>query len=401
MKQPLDDYIANLPKVKLLRAEERGGLIKARLLGAAVAKGPVLTFLDSHCECSPGWLEPLLDRIAQNPTNVPWPIIGTISAETFEYYAQRNLHSILVGGFEWSLQFMWISQSVAEEKRKKNPAEPTRSPAMAGGLFSIDKAFFERLGMYDPGFDIWGAENLELSFKTWMCGGVIEVVPCSHVGHIYRKISPYPWRTGVDILKKNSIRLAEVWLDDYKKFYYMKSGSYKGDYGDISDRLKLRQDLQCKSFQWYVENIYPELQIPDNLADGYITAVEFMNQTCLDVALSQDASKPLSTYACHFLGGTQAFEYTKSLMIRKENYCVEYIEDNPTSLQLNYCKNAKNQEWMFRVSSKHLIHKQSGKCLQIDSVSKILLMSDCDEANLYQKWMFEYLNGEKLLNIKR
>ena len=53
-----------------------------------------------------------------------------------------------------------------------------------------------------------------------MCGGVLEIVLCSHVGHIFRKRSPYKWRSGVNVVKKNSIRVAEVWMDEYAKYYY-------------------------------------------------------------------------------------------------------------------------------------------------------------------------------------
>lgn len=292
--------MSHFPKVKIVRAPEREGLIKARIRGTLAAKGPTLTFLDSHVECCSGWLEPLLERIALNPTTVVCPVIDVIDDTTL-FFSFQNEYGLQVGGFKWQLTFIWIPIPQREKERKKHPADPTRSPTMAGGLFTIDKAFFEKLGMYDPGFDIWGAENLEISFKTWMCGGTLEIIPCSHVGHIFRKKSPYVWRPGVNVLKKNTVRLAEVWLDDYKRYYYIQQGFDKGDYGDISDRIQLRKDLNCKSFQWYLENVYPEIEIPDNIGEGYIknNATDY----CLDFPFNAANSRTkMLIYSCHFLG---------------------------------------------------------------------------------------------------
>ena len=43
-----------------------------------------------------------------------------------------------------------------EEKKRSHHSEPYNSPTHAGGLFAIDRAWFEELGWYDPGLWVWG-----------------------------------------------------------------------------------------------------------------------------------------------------------------------------------------------------------------------------------------------------
>jgi len=59
--------------------------------------------------------------------------------------------------------------------------------------------------------------------QVWMCGGSIEVLPCSHVGHVFRRRPTHNFSSGANS-RKNYLRVAEVWLDEYKDHFYDKVG---------------------------------------------------------------------------------------------------------------------------------------------------------------------------------
>ncbi|KAI5709518.1 hypothetical protein M8J75_000871 [Diaphorina citri] len=103
LKKQLEEYMERFPKVKIIRASKREGLIRARLMGARHAAGPVLTYLDSHCECAEGWLEPLMDRIARDSSAVVCPVIDVLDDSSLEFHF-RDSTGVNVGGFDWNLQ---------------------------------------------------------------------------------------------------------------------------------------------------------------------------------------------------------------------------------------------------------------------------------------------------------
>ncbi|KAK2846624.1 hypothetical protein Q5P01_009623 [Channa striata] len=392
LKAPLEEYVnKRYPGlVKIVRNQNREGLIRARIEGWKAATGEVTGFFDSHMEFTPYWAEPVLARIKDDHTRIILPAIDNIKHETFEAETYGNS----AHGYNWELWCMYISPP------KKwwddgDTSAPIRTPAMIGCSFVVNREYFGKLGLLDPGMHVYGGENIELGIKVWMCGGSMEVLPCSRVAHIARTKKPYHNNIGVHT-RRNALRVAEVWMDEHKASVYMAWNipmeNHGIDFGDISQRVALRKSLQCKSFDWYLDNVYPEMRKYNNtLFYGELRSSK-ANHLCIDQGAKENHTAIL--HPCHGWG-PQLARYTREGYLYlgpmgstgDDTRCI--VDDQtsrfPQLVNCDKVTNVKQKTWNFS-QNEAIMNRASGRCLEATKSSAyfghLLVLQPCSG----QKW---------------
>eukprot|EP00917_Polyrhabdina_sp_WS-2016_P000527 GHVP01001212.1.p1 GENE.GHVP01001212.1~~GHVP01001212.1.p1 ORF type:complete len:318 (-),score=41.01 GHVP01001212.1:75-1028(-) len=175
-------------------------------------------------------------------------------------------------------------------------------PVLAGGILGITKKWWEESGKYDPGMLEWGGENLEQSFRVWLCGGEITVNSNSKVGHIFnRPPKPNPENKLVRQVQTNQKRCGMVWLDDYYKYMERFHPIIKTlNEGNIEERVALRTALKCKPFQWYVNRFQLAFESKALLLDRYHQIQHQPSNFCMTVEGEDVMLRP-----CHPENGYQ------------------------------------------------------------------------------------------------
>ncbi|XP_016780163.1 polypeptide N-acetylgalactosaminyltransferase 9 isoform X2 [Pan troglodytes] len=234
---------------------------------------------------------------------------------------------------------------------------------------------------------------------VWQCGGSMEVLPCSRVAHIERTRKPY--NNDIDYYaKRNALRAAEVWMDDFKSHVYMAWNipmTNPGvDFGDVSERLALRQRLKCRSFKWYLENVYPEMRVYNNT----LTYGEVRNSKasgyCLDQG-AEDGDRAI-LYPCHGMS-SQLVRYSADGLLQlgplgstaflPDSKCL--VDDGrgrmPTLKKCEDVARPTQRLWDFTQSGP-IVSRATGRCLEVEMSKDAnfglrLVVQRCSG----QKWM--------------
>ena len=327
-----------------------------------------------------------------HPNFATVPVIDEMTHDTFE---PLDVGYGFRGAFDWSFRYQYLPLG---SQYKLIEGEPYELPMMTGGAYAIRREHFFHLGGYDEGLRIWNGENFEIGLKLWLCDGGILQCPCSRVAHLSKIISAHR-PTDEDYEARNLKRVAEVWLDDYKKYFYRNEPErYSNtDTGDLTAMFEQKKSLNCKPFKYFLDVVAPEILVyypiePTCFASGTIKANADPQSRCL----GRTETSEVVLVSCN-KSQENDFKLTLERSIRfndPSDQCFDAFD-----LKFANCNHqALHQLWKFDVSTRQIINPLLDKCLTVNTTGSSIYLDSCLENFSEQKWTWSYENQTALMD---
>jgi len=173
----------SFPAVRLVRLRTRVGRVRARSFAVDEhVTNDVVVFVDAGVVCLPGWLSPLLELVgsaSDGQTTIAVPHYHhVINPVTLDYVPTS---SELVATMSWSLTIRMRYQTTSRDSTSSD-SDASRLwrtvPVLRGEVMAVRRTFLSSVGgLYDARLESGTGvgEHVELSLRTWLCGGSIKV----------------------------------------------------------------------------------------------------------------------------------------------------------------------------------------------------------------------------------
>ncbi|KAH9499288.1 Polypeptide N-acetylgalactosaminyltransferase 10 [Bulinus truncatus] len=386
LKSPLEDYIAkHFTKVKLVRNKERQGLIRSRIIGADHTSGSFIVFLDAHIEVNVNFLPPLIEPMVMDYRTIVCPVVDVIEKDTLHIRGSDRER----GAFDWGLVYQRVPVT------QEDQSEPHPVTSMIGCAMAITRRWWEEIGKFDPGLEIWGGEQFEISFKSWMCGGKVVDAPCSRVAHLYRSLPYVKYLMDNSIDQKNLLRVASVWMDEYKEYFLQRRPWLRNiDPGNLTSQHELRKRLKCKSFDWFMKEVAPDIPQYFPLVEPPLKAWGKIKSNYNQSLCMTTQSQRLYVVKCDQANVSQ-YRNDWHLQIREHfDICLT----NPTNdyVHMWSCflvQKNPDQKFVWDRVSGRIINVHTKLCLDYKTDTQQVYMASCNTTSVTQSWTFEVYNS--------
>lgn len=215
------------------------GAAGARNFGAKTALGKYLFFCDAHISVPDYWLDTLINTLEDNRAHIIAPVIEDMVKENCKGYGQT---------WNNNLEVTWLLNKIENSS--------SEIPIACGCAFGIKKEVFEAIGGFNKYFEVWGKEDEELCFKSWLFGYKVILDISVEVKHLFRQTHPY--QVTHENVIHNFLCMAYCHFSDKNLVKALNIARKNYDFSSAAAKIMLNEDLMNQRKEYFNKRTFDD-----------------------------------------------------------------------------------------------------------------------------------------------